>query len=142
MGKGHGRREYRRLTSTTALNAYLDWPDVGQAFELERVRVVGATTTVEVVHGITSVGRDRADATRLLELARGHWGIENGLHYVRDVTLGADACRVRCGSAPEVLAALRNVAVHLLAGVKAASKAAATRRFAARPFSALPLLFT
>jgi hypothetical protein len=132
----------RRLTSTTALNGYLDWPDVGQVFELERVRTAGGKTTVEVVHGITSLPPERADAARLLGLARGHWGIENGLHYVRDVTLGEDACRVRTGSAPQVLAALRNAVVCLLAGVEAASKAAATRRFAARPFQALRLLFT
>jgi hypothetical protein len=115
---------------------------VGQVFELERVRVVGTKRTVEVVYGLTSVGRERADAARLLQLARGHWGIENGLHLVRDVTLGEDACRVRTGAAPQVLAALRNVVVHLLDGVKAASKAAATRSFAARPFAALALLFT
>jgi hypothetical protein len=113
---------------------------VGQVFELERVRVAAGKASVEVVHGITSVGRDRADAGRLLELSRGHWGIENGLHYVRDVTLGEDSCRVRTGAAPQALAALRNVVVHLLGRVKAASKAAATRRFAARPFDALSLL--
>jgi hypothetical protein len=124
------------------LNDYLDWPDVGQVFELERVRVVGDKRSVEVVHGITSLGRDRADAVRLLGLARGHWGIENGLHFVRDVTLGEDACRVRTGPAPQALAAMRNVVVQLLEGVEAASKAAATRRFAARPFKAIPLLFT
>ena len=115
---------------------------MGQVFELERVRVAGEKTTVEVVHGITSVGRQRADAARLLELSRGHWGIENELHYVRDVTLGEDACRVRTGSAPQVLAAIRNAVVHLLGGVKAASNAAATRTFAARPAKALPLLFS
>jgi hypothetical protein len=115
---------------------------VGQVFELERVRVAGGRATVEVVHGITSRGRDRADAARLLGLARGHWGIENRLHWVRDVTLGEDACRVRAGSAPQVLAGIRNAAVHLLEGVPAASKAAATRRFAARPLEALRLLLT
>jgi hypothetical protein len=115
---------------------------VGQVFELERVRVVGDKTTVEVVHGITSVGRDRGDARWLLQQTRKHWGIENKLHWVRDVTLGEDDCRVRTGSAPQVLAALRNVVVHLLEGVKAASKAAAARSFAARPFAALPVLFT
>ncbi len=83
---------------------------------------------MEVVQGITSLGRDQADAARLLELVRGHRGIEDGLHFVRDVTLGEDACRVRTGAAPPVLAAIRNTVVHLLAGVKAASKAAATRR--------------
>jgi hypothetical protein len=120
----------------------LDWPDVGQVFELERVRVLGDKTSVEVVHGITSLGREQADAARLLGLARGHWGIENGLHLVRDVTLGEDACRVRTGSAPQVLAALRNAVVYLLEGVPAPSKAAATRHFAACSFEAIPLLLT
>ena len=115
---------------------------MGQVFELERVRIVGGKTSVEVVYGITSVGRERGGAAWLLPRTRGHWGIENNLHWVRDVTLGEDACRVRTGSAPQVLAAVRNVVVHLLEGVKAASKAAATRYFAARPFTALPLLFT
>jgi predicted transposase YbfD/YdcC len=113
---------------------------VGQVFELERVRVVRDKTTVETVWGITSLGRDRADAARLLALARGHWGIENRLHWVRDETLGEDRCRVRTGSSPQVLAAVRNAAVHLLEGVPAASKAAAARRFAAHPKEALPLL--
>jgi predicted transposase YbfD/YdcC len=140
VDKGHGRREYRRLTSTTALNSYLDWPDVGQVFELERVREEKGKTTVEVVYGITSRGRTEADAARLLGYVRGHWGIENGLHYVRDETLGEDRCRVRKGESAQVLAALRNVAVHVLAGVKARSKAAATRRLAAHPEEALPLL--
>jgi len=111
-------------------------------FELERVRVVGDKTSVEVVHGITSLGRDQAEASRLLNLTRGHWGIENGLHWVRDVTLGEDACRVRTGSAPQVRAALRNAVVYLLEGVRAASKAAATRRLAARPIEAISLLLT
>ena len=123
------------------MNGYLDWPDVGQVFELERVRQVGAKVTVEVVYGITSVGRERADAQALLGLVRGHWGIENRLHYVKDETLGEDRCRVRTGSSPEVLAMLRNVAVHLLEGVAAPSKAAATRRFMVHPEEALPLLF-
>jgi len=130
------------LTSTTALNDYLDWPDVGQVFELERVRTCGGQTTVEVVYGITSLSRAQADARRLLGLVRGHWGIENKLHYVKDETLGEDRCRARTGSSPEVLALLRNVAVHLLEGVKASSKAAATRRFMVHPEEALPLVLT
>ena len=124
------------------LNDYLDWPAVGQVFELERVRVLADKTEIEVVGGITSLSRSAADAARLLELVRGHWEIENRLHWVRDETLGEDRCRVRTGSAPQVLAALRNVVVHLLEDVKAASKAAATRRFAAHPDEALRLLHT
>jgi hypothetical protein len=106
------------------------------------VRTCGGKTTVEVVYGITSLGRDAADAQRLLGLVRGHWGIENQLHYVKDETLGEDRCRVRTGSSPEVLALLRDVAVHLLEGVQARSKAAATRRFMVHPEEALPLLLT
>jgi Transposase DDE domain len=113
---------------------------VGQVFELERVRRLGAKVEVEVVYGITSLRRDQAGAKDLLDLIRGHWGIENRLHYVKDETLGEDRCRVRTGSSPEVLSMLRNVAVHLLEGVAAPSKAAATRRFMIHPDEALPLL--
>lgn len=129
------------MTSTTSLNEHLDWPAVGQAFELERVRQTGTQVEVEVVFGITSLKRTQADATELLALIRGHWGIENRLHYVKDETLGEDRCRVRTGSSPEVLSLLRNVAVHLLEEVEAPSKAAATRRFMIHPNKALPLLF-
>ena len=84
--------------------------------------------------------RTRADAARLLALTRQHWGIENRLHYVRDVTLGEDRCRVRRGHAPHILASLRNIAVYLLESQPAPSKAAATRTLAARPGRALPLI--
>jgi hypothetical protein len=133
VDKGHGRRERRTLTTTTWLSGYLDWPDVGQVFRVERQRWVKGTPAVEVAYGVTSLTRGRADAARLLELARAHWGIENRVHYVRDVTFREDACRVRSGAAPRVLAAVRNVAIYLLAGLGAASLAAATRRVAARP---------
>jgi predicted transposase YbfD/YdcC len=86
------------------------------------------------------VCREAADAARLLELTRGPWRIENRLHDVWDVTLGEDACRVRTAAVPPVLAAWRNAVVHLLEGVRAASKAAAARCEAACPFDALALL--
>lgn len=97
---------------------------------------------VEVVYGITSLSREQADAKGLLALVRGHWGIENGLHHVKDETLGEDRCRVRKGGSPLVLAALRNAVVHLLEAVGAPSKAAAARRFAVHPDEALPLILT
>jgi predicted transposase YbfD/YdcC len=73
-------------------------------------------------------------------LVRDHWRIENGLHDVRDVTLGEDGCRVRQGAAPQVLAALGNAVVQLLGEVGGASRAAAVRRRKARPQEALALL--
>lgn len=138
--KGHGRHERRTLTTTTWLNEYLDWPQVRQVFRLVRERVVKGRTTTEVVYGITSLSREKADASRLLNLSRAHWGIENGLHYTRDETLGEDRCRVRKGNSPQVLAALRNVAVYLLRRMDAPSVAAATRLLAANPQQAINLL--
>jgi hypothetical protein len=122
------------------LTLHQKWPGLAQGFELVRERTAKGQTTVEVTYGITSLPPERADAARLLGLVRDHWRIENCLHYVRDVTLGEDASRVRKGSAPQVLAALRNAALHLLAAVPAESRAAATERLAARPDEALGLL--
>ncbi len=109
-------------------------------FELERVRQVGDKRTIETVYGISSLKQELSGPKRMLALVRGHWGIENKLHYVKDETLGEDRCRVRTGSSPEVLSLLRNVAVYLLDNVEANSKAAATRRFMVHPEDALPLL--
>lgn len=89
--KGHGRVEQRTLTASTGLNHYLDWPHLAQVFEITRERYHCRTgrTEQETVYGLTSYRPDQADAARLLELNRSHWGIENGLHYRRDVTLRA-----------------------------------------------------
>lgn len=139
--KGHGRVERRTITTTTWVNEYLaGWPGVAQAFRIERERRTKGVTTVEVVYGITSLTRDRADAARLLGLLRAHWGIENGLHHTRDETFREDRCRVRRGHAPRVLASLRNVAVHLLRGGDYPTVAAATRAMNARPDLALAML--
>ena len=74
---------------------------------------------------------ERADARRLLGLLRGHWGIENKVHYVRDVTFDEDRSQVRTGSAPQVMATLRNTAISLLRLSGATSIAAALRFHAA-----------
>ncbi len=92
-----------------------------------------------MVYGFSSLKRAGASADDLLYLQRRHWGIENELHYVRDETLGEDRCRVRKGHGAQILAALRNLTVHLLEEVEAPSKAAATRRFAIHPKEALAL---
>jgi hypothetical protein len=143
-GKGHGRSEVRELVSTTMLSGYLDWPGACQVFELRRRRTERGVTTEELAWGISSLGRDEADAARLLSLARGHWGIENGLHWVRDVSMGEDGCRVRKGNAPQALAALRNMTVHLWDLVAkrlgGESLAGAGRHLACNPREALRLL--
>jgi hypothetical protein len=70
--------------------------------------------TQEVAYAITSAGPAWADAATLLGWWRDHWGIENRLHWVRDVTMGEDASRIRSGAAPQVMAGLRNAAISLL----------------------------
>lgn len=124
------------------LQKYLsDWPGIAQVFQVHRVRVWRGKTEEETSYGITSLEAAEADALRLLELNRGHWGIENNLHGVRDSTLGEDACRVRSENAPQVLAATRNALVHLLQGAHVRGLAAALRRFAAKPLEAVARLF-
>lgn len=113
--KGHGRLERRTLETSTTLNGYLDWPGVGQVMRRTCRRIIRKTGVVseEVTCGITSLTRPQADAERLEALWRGHWTIENRVHYVRDVTMGEDACQVNVGNAPRVLAALRNAILNL-----------------------------
>lgn len=138
--KGHGRRERRTIETTTWLNDYLDWPGVGQVFRLTRERTVGGKTTVEVVYGITSLSRARASAPTLLRLVRDHWGIENGLHWVRDQVLGEDRCRARKGGAAEVLATLRNVVLFLLRKTRIKGRTTAIRHLVCHPRKALELV--
>jgi predicted transposase YbfD/YdcC len=118
---------------------YLDWPDVAQVGRVEAEVTRDGKTTREVRYFITSVPRAWADAAQLLRWVRGHWSIENRTHYVRDVTLGEDASRVRQGSGPQVLAAVRNAILGLLRSWGGfGSIAEALRRNAAR----VPELFT
>jgi len=128
------------VRTTSILTLQQKWPGLAQGLEITRERTVQGQTTVEVEYAMTSLKPEEADAQRLSDLVRGHWQIENALHYVRDVTLGEDTCRVRRGSAPQVLAAVRNAVIHLLTGVAAPSHAAALRRLHAHPEEALALL--
>jgi hypothetical protein len=104
-----------------------DWAGLKQGFELIRERTQNGKTTQETAHGISSLTPQEANAKQLLELTREHWGIENGLHYRRDVTMGEDQSRIRKGAAPQVMAALRNSIVHLVCTTIAPNLAAATR---------------
>jgi predicted transposase YbfD/YdcC len=122
------------------LTLHQKWKGLKQGFELTRERTIKGKKTVEVVYGITSLSPEKANAERLLDLTRAHWCIENRLHYVRDVTLGEDACRVRKGTAPQVLAALRNTVVYLVATVPAESNPAAIEYLQIHPEEARKLI--
>lgn len=120
------------------------WPHLGQVCRIERRRVHCRTgeMTTEVSYAITSLTPKQANATRLLTLVRGHWGIENRLHWVRDVTFDEDRSQVRSGAAPQVCAACRNLVIALLRRGGADNIAAATRTYAGRPHTAIALVAT
>ena len=104
------------------------WPHLQQVCRLERQRVVKGKKQVAVSYAISSLPATDADARRLLSLSRGHWGIENRLHWVRDVTFDEDRSQVRTGAAPQVLAGLRNLVISLVRRAGHSNVAAALRR--------------
>ena len=114
LDKGHGRVEVRHLVASTALNDYLDWPGLAQVVMIERRWWERGKRQEAVRYGITSLPAGVADAQRLLAFVRGHWQIENGLHYVKDVTLGEDRSLIRKGNGPSNMAMLRDTVVSLL----------------------------
>jgi predicted transposase YbfD/YdcC len=139
-----GRMEVRSIKVSTALNDYLavTWPHITQVAQLTRTVTVRRTnkTTQEVVYLITTLSPILASPSRLLTLVRGHWCIENSLHYVRDVTFGEDRSRLRTGNAPQVMAALRNLAITLLHRGGDFQIAAARRHFSYHPDEAFAFL--
>ena len=134
--------ETRTLRASTGLNAYLlGWAGLGQVLWLERrVWQRGRGETLERACAITSLLPAQANAEALLELWRGHRGIETRRHYVRDATLGEDACRVHTGAAPQALAAVRHTVIALVRLAGGTNVAAALRRFAVKPAEALELV--
>jgi predicted transposase YbfD/YdcC len=129
----HGIRIERRiLTASSALRDYCPWVGLEQVFRSER-RFTDKQTGIhstEVHFGITSLSPQRADARRLAGLLRGHWGIENRLHWVRDVDYAEDHSRVRTSHAPHAMAIFRNWAISLIWLTGFTSVVAGLRHFA------------
>jgi predicted transposase YbfD/YdcC len=140
--KGHGRLEERILTSSELLNDYLDWPYVAQVFRLERHRtkLKDGTEQTEVVYGLTSLSRQKADATRLLTLVRDYWGMENRLHYRRDATLHEDATRMTHPTLAQAMATFNNLTIGLVTQHGWRYLPEARRYYDANPTAALALL--
>ena len=140
--KGHGRLEIRRIWTSTELNDYLDFPYVAQVFVIQRERTNLSTGEFrrETVHGLTSSNSQNADPRRLLSLNRCPWSIENGLHYVRDMSFDEDRCRIRKQAGAQVMASLRNLAISLLRLAAALNIAAALRFCAHHQLRALRLI--
>ncbi len=142
VGKDHGRVERRTITVSSNLADYLDWPQVAQVFKLERhfVRQRDGKETHQVVYGLTSLAAREAGPEQLLALTRGHWQIENGLHYRRDDTLREDRCCLRTGHAAHAMAVLNNLILGLFHRRKWAYAPDARRHYAKHLDQAAELL--
>jgi len=99
---------------------------------LERTTHRRDRQTTEVVYAITSVPRGQANAAQILAWWRGHWGIENRVHWTRDVVWGEDQCRIRKGHAPHVFSAIRNAALNFTRSLGRHKLTAALRENALR----------
>lgn len=136
-GKGHGRAERRTLKVTTVA-AGLAFPHAAQAIQIVRRRrqLTGKNTKkwpTQTVCAITSLTVIHARPAELARIVRGHWGIGDRLHWVRDVTYDEDRSQVRTGNGPRVMASLRNLAIAILRLTGHASIAAAQRYHARQP---------
>jgi predicted transposase YbfD/YdcC len=131
--RGHGRIQLRTLKAVTV--HHFGFPHTAQVIQVTRkVRDLGTRRwRTVVVYAITSLTFAQASPARLADLIRGHWTIENGLHHVRDVTLAEDASQVRTGTAPQVMACLRNLAIGILRRQGHRNIAAALRHHARDP---------
>lgn len=140
--KQAGRIEERRITVSSLLNDYLDWPHLGQVFKLERRFTTLATgeVTTEVQYGLTSLKAQHAHPERLLSVVRSEWGIENGLHYRRDVTFQEDQTRMTDHRMGRVMASINNLVIGLLNKQGFRNHAQARRAFNACPAKALELI--
>jgi predicted transposase YbfD/YdcC len=132
--RGHGRRE-RRTLKVTAVAAGLAFPHATQAIQIVRRRrsLTSSKWSTETVYAITSLTPAQASPTQLAAALRGHWAIEDRLHWIRDVTYGEDLSQVRTASGPRVMATLRNLAITILRLAGATSIAAALRHHSRRP---------
>ena len=142
IDKGHGRLEIRRIQTSTELNGYLEFPYHKQVMRIERITEILKTGKQrhEVVYGITSLSPEKASPAKLLELNRGHWSIENSLHYVRDTTFDEDRSQIRTKTAPQIMAALKNLAISILRINSFTNIASALRHLAAQQHLTLDLI--
>jgi predicted transposase YbfD/YdcC len=138
--KGHGRVDLRSIRVSSELKGYSDWPGLEQVFEIRRSFQSKGIWKEAVRYGVTSLPATISIPKRLLTLKRGHWGIENGFHYVKDVTMGEDKSTVHADNGPKIMAALRNTAVSLLRHAGFSTIAARLRYNSTHPQAALEVL--
>ena len=121
-------------------SGYSDWPGLEQVFEIRRCWQSKGVCKEAVCYGVTSLPALIAIPERVLKLKRGHWSIENGFHYVKDVTMGEDKSTVHADNGPKIMAALRNTVVSLLRRAGFSTIAARLRYNSTHPQAALEVL--
>lgn len=140
--RGHGVTRQRMLTVADA-DGSIDFPGAAQVACVRRWTRDLATNTVqtrEIVYVITSLPRELADPAYLAELIRGHWRIENQLHYVRDVAFDEDKSTVTSGNLPRIMATFRNLAIGMLRIAGHSNITSQLRRHGRNP-GLIPMLF-
>jgi predicted transposase YbfD/YdcC len=138
---GHGRRATRGI-KVLAVPAWVEFAGAAQITQIRRTVTRKRKKTVEVVYVVISADHLAAPPAVLAGWVQGHWGIENRLHWVRDVTFDEDRSGVRTGAGPRVMASLRNTAISLLRLAGWTNIAAALRHHARTPGAAANLLLT
>ena len=121
-------------------SGYSDWPGLEQVFEIRRCWQSKGVWKEAIRYGVTSLPATLARPPRVLALKRGHWGIENRLHYVKDVTMGEDQSTIHKDHGPKIMAALRNTAISLLRCAGFSTIAARLRYHSVHPEAALEVL--
>ncbi|MBE9170742.1 ISAs1 family transposase [Pleurocapsales cyanobacterium LEGE 06147] len=110
VNKGHGRREKRQVSiSQTSLNLS-NWPGLTTIIKGESERKTKHQTEYSTRYYISDLNET---AFQFYQRIRGYWGVENKVHYVRDVTQGEDKSRIRTTPLPQLLALARNLAINL-----------------------------
>ena len=128
----HGRTE-RRTLKVTSVAAGLAFPHAAQAIQITRRRKLKGKWSRETCYAITSLTLTQATYTQLAAIIRGHWGIEDRLHWVRDLDFDEDRSQIRTAAGPRIMASLRNLVITILRLTGATSTAAALRYHARRP---------
>ena len=112
---GHGRHEIRHYVILSGIQSQLEpdsvWTNFNSVGMVESVRSEYGKTTVETRYFISSL---ESNAEQFANSVRSHWGIKNSLHWILDVALKEDDCRIRKDNAPQNFAVLRQIAVNLL----------------------------
>jgi len=129
----HQVNHERRTPKVTAVARGLAFPRATQAIQVIRRRKVKGQWSRETCYAVTSLTVTQASHAQLAAIIRGHWGIEDRLHWVRDLDFDEDRSQIRTAAGPRIMASLRNLVITILRITGAASIAAALRYHARRP---------